>query len=414
MLGEWCVPGIAILFAALPAMAGAIDVGSSRDLMDAARRATPGTRIVLASGTYEGNCRISDLHGSPDAPVEIVPKDYAWAGRPVFRGGDVAFQLINCSYVVVEAIDATAAKVNNIQVGDGSHHVVLRNIKSYAIAGDGNCDGIKIPGLTDFLLDDCNISNWGGEGSAIDMVGCARGLIYKCRFAYPNVKGQTANAIQPKGGTHSMGFYKCQFNDASFRALQFGGSTGKQYFFQGNFAAGYEGLDMAAVGNIIHGGQAAVAFVSCTRCTAEYNTIINPTDFVVRILHEGAGRPPAGNTFSHNLIVYTDLKQVLNIGGPADLTSFVFEANYWFNHKDPASSVPQLRVRQIAPSGGQSPDLGKTLLLPPSSPAYHCGAHAPEVEKAWSKYTSRFAWAWQQVLKSERVPSAETRPAEDR
>ncbi len=401
-----------LLAACAAANAGSVEVSSSQGLQQAARDARPGQTILLAPGTYTGGCTLTNLHGTDREMIRIVAKDPA--RPPIFEGGDVAFQLADCSYVLIEGIIAQKARVNNIQVGDGSHHIILKDVVSRDIAVQSNCDGIKMPGLTDFLLYNCTVENWGGEGSAIDMVGCARGLIYKCTFRYPNVKGQTANAIQPKGGTHSLGIVRCRFDDASHRAIQFGGSTGKQYFFQGNFEAGHEGLDMIAVGNIIRGGGSAVAFISCTRCTFAFNTIIDPREYIVRILKEGGTRPTAGNTFANNLIIYGDLRQVLNHGGPkdVDLDSFTFEGNYWYNRKAPDRSVPDLPVKQVSPSGGQDPQL-RADGQPLAPAARTAGALAPAAEAALMPHTRKFEWAWRQAVSLDRPPArtSQSQPA---
>lgn len=403
--------GLVLLLGPIHLMAGAIEVDSTAALMHALDHAAPGTRILLAGGTYRGDCRITGLRGKPGEMIEIAAKDPA--KPPVFAGGSVAFQLIGCSYVQVEGIVARGAAVNNIQLGDASHHVILKNCISRDIGEQGNCDGIKIPGLTDFLLYNCTVENWGGEGSAIDMVGCARGLLYKCRFSYPNVKGTTANTIQPKGGTNSLGIYGCVFDQADFRAVQFGGSTGKQYFFQGNYDAGYEGLDMAAMGNLVVGGECPIAYVSCTRCRFEYNTIVDPTGYLLRVLREGAGKPAADNSFSHNLVVYGQVREALNLGGPADLGSFHVLGNYWYNRQAPDKSIPKLPVPQSQPAGGEDPRFDRKYHPAAGSPAWNYGAHAPGLPHAWSKHTNRFAWAWQQAQRLERTGAPQTQKHEE-
>jgi hypothetical protein len=387
-----------LLLTAAPLLAEGLAVNSNAALKAALRAAAPGSRIVLAPGRYQGNCKIVGVNGKPDAFVEIAAKDPT--NPPVFQGSAVGFQLIRSSYFVLDGIVCEKARVNNVQT-DFCHHFIVKNVHSRDIAGTSNCDGIKMPGCTDFLLHKCVVEKWGGEGSAIDMVGCARGLVMKCRFAYPDLRGQTANGIQPKGGTHSMGFYQCRFEDASLRALQFGGSTGSQYFFQGNRETGYEGLDMVAMGNVFTSGGAAIAFVSCTNCVAEYNTIVNPRKFILRILKEGGTRPTARNTFAHNLVVYGKLAQVVNIGGGADPTSFTFAENYWHNTLNPARSIPRLPAQERSPAGGQDPRLDTEFRPAEDSPAKDCGAHAPGLATAWAKHTGKFKWAWEQAQKLE-------------
>ena len=392
--------GVAALWLASPAgWAADIEVTRSGALPETVRRAKPGTRIVLPPGAYPGPCKITGARGTAAAMIRIVAKDPA--RPPVFSGGDVAFQLIDCQYVIVDGLIAEKATVNNIQVGDKSHHVILKDVVSRDIAGQSNCDGIKAPDLTDFLMYRCTVARWGAEGSAVDMVGCARGLMMKCRFTYPKPKGQTANCIQPKGGTHDVGVYRCRFDDANFRAMQFGGRTGKRYFFRNNLKQGYEAYDVVAMGNVLTKGESAAAFVSCTKCAFAYNTIVDPGKHVVRILNEGIDKPVAGNVFARNLIVYAKLAEVLNHGPKVDLASHRFEVNYWYNRLKPAGSIPKLRAAQTEPAGGEDPKLDKDF-KPAADAAKAYGAHAPGLEKAWAEHVKKFEWAWKHAVELEK------------
>ncbi len=399
----WTVLAIAALGPATGAPPGGppdVPVDSTAALTAKARRAPPGTRIVLTAPRYEAPCRITGVRGKPGAMVRIVAADPK--RPPVFAGGDVALQLSDCRYVSVEHVVAEKARINNVQVGDRSDHVVLRSVVSRDLAGRSNCDGIKMPDLTDFLVYGCTVADWGGEGSAVDMVGCARGLFVNCRFTCPRPRGVTANCIQPKGGTFDVGVYRCRFDDASWRAVQFGGATGRRYFFRGNYERGFEAYNVVAMGNVIRGGGAACAFVSCTRCTFAYNTIVDPTQYVCRILKEGGTKPTADNTFRRNLIVHDRLTQVLNHGPNVDLKSFRFAENYWYSRVGPSRSIPTLPVVQKKPAGGEDPRLDEDL-RPAAEAAKAYGAHAPGLAEAWAEHTGRFEWAWQQAQKLEKA-----------
>jgi len=390
--------GSMVLLLQAAALQGAdVEAKTTGELIEEARRAAPGTRIVLTADTYKGPCKITGMRGKPEALIRIAAKDPA--RPPVFAGGREAFQLIDCQYVEVSDLVAEKAAVNNVQVGNRSHHVILRNVVSRDIAGRSNCDGMKLPDLTDFLVYNCTVANWGAEGSAVDMVGCARGLFMKCRFRYPRPKGHTANTIQPKGGTFNVGVYKCRFDNANFRAMQFGGRTGRQYFFRGNYEKGYECHDTVAMGNVITGGEAAVAFISCTRCTFAYNTIVDPGKFICRVLKEGRGAP-ADNVVRRNLIVHGKLVQHINSSPGTDLKATTFSENYWFNRLEPDRSIPKLPATQQSPAGGTDPKLDKDHKPAEAAKAY--GAHAPEMAKAWAAYTRNFEWAWKHAQRIEK------------
>jgi len=389
----------ALLAAAAGLSAGQVEVNSTEALKRALRQAAPGTRIVLAGGTYKGGLWAEKVNGTPGAPVVIAAKDPA--RPPIFRGGRMGFEMARCSYVVLDGLVAERAELNNIQFWN-SHHVVLKNCRSRNVAGGGNCDGIKLTAVADFLLHGCTVEKWGAEGSAVDMVACARGLIMKCRFSYPDLKGQTANCIQPKCGAFDIGIYKCRFEDASLRAVQFGGGIGpgrvNRYDYFGKLKqTGYSGVDMAAMGNVIASGGAAVAYVSCANCTFQYNTIVNPAKYVIRILFEGGAEPTARNSFARNLIVHGKLEGVINAGSKTRPESFTFAENYWFSRLRPESSIPALPAKETRPAGGKDPRLGEDFRPAPDGPAAAYGAHAAGLEKAWSEHARRFKWAWQQA-----------------
>jgi len=379
--------------------AGQVEVSNIEAVERALRGATPGTRILLAGGEYKGGLSASGVRGKPGAMIEVIAKDPR--DPPIFRGGRMGFQMTNSSYVLIDGLVVERADLNNLQFWN-SHHLVVSNVLSRDIKGRGNCDGIKLTGVTDFLLHNCAVVNWGAEGSGVDMVGCGRGLIMRSRFAYPNLKGQTANTIQPKCGTHNFGLYKCLFEDASLRAVQFGGGIGpgriNPYDYTGKLKeTGYSGLDMAAMGNVIISGGAAVAYCSCTRCAFEYNTIVEPRRYILRILFEGGAEPTADNEFAHNLIVYGELISVLNVGPRTRPASFTFAGNYWYNRIEPAKSIPKLPTAEASPAGGKSPRLDRNYVPAKGGPAAAYGAHAPALAKAWAKHIVKFKWAWRQA-----------------
>ncbi|HET6428625.1 MAG TPA: right-handed parallel beta-helix repeat-containing protein [Phycisphaerae bacterium] len=388
--------GIALGAAAGPS-AKAVEAGDTEAVKQALRQAKPGDRIVLPGGVYPGGMFARNVNGQPGKPVVVAAKDPA--NPPVFRGSDYGFVLESCSHVVLDGLVFEKARVNNLQMFR-CRNMVIKDCVSRDIAVQSNCDGIKLTAVRDFLIIGCTVSRWGGEGSAVDMVSCAGGLIMNCRFTYPDLSGQTANTVQPKCGSTGIGVYRCRFDDSSLRAVQFGGGIGpgreNRYDYFGKLKEeGYSGVDMAAMGNVIVGGGAAAVYASSARCAFEYNTIVDPTRYVLRILFEGGDRPTADNRFAGNLIVYGKVIQVANVGGQTKPETFAFADNYWFNRLDPARSVPKLPGPQTAPAGGTDPKLDKDHRPDPKGPAAGYGAHAPGLAEAWKKHTDKFKWAWE-------------------
>jgi len=143
---------------------------------DDLRGAKPGERVVIAPGEYEG-FHLSDVRGLRGQPIVVVAKG------AVFKGG---IQLADVAYLEIEGLVIEGAPGNGLNIDDGgtfdtpSHHVVLRDVTVRDCGGKGNADGIKLSGVEDFTLERCTVERWGRGGSAVDMVGCRRGMLDGC------------------------------------------------------------------------------------------------------------------------------------------------------------------------------------------------------------------------------------------
>jgi hypothetical protein len=91
------------------------------------------------------------------------------------------------------------------------------------------------------------------------------------------------------------------------------------------------------------------------------------------------------------------LASLVLLAAAADLASFSFAHNYWYNCRHPGKSIPRLTARQKDAAGGKDPRLDRDFRPAADSPARDYGAFAPGMEKAWLAQTSRFSWAWQQA-----------------
>src|SRR6185295_6848225 len=98
----------------------------------------------------------------------------------------------------------------------------------------GNCDGIKLSGVDEFRVASCTVEGWGtGGGSAIDMVGCHDGVVESNNFLGASGAGESTssgNGVQTKGGSANIVIRRNRFENAGARAINIGGSTGRQYF----------------------------------------------------------------------------------------------------------------------------------------------------------------------------------------
>ena len=72
-------------------------------------------------------------------------------------------------------------------------------------------------GVRGFRIEGCHVQRWGDGGSAIDMVGCQKGAITRCKFS--DAIGDAANGVQTKGGSSDIVIQFCRFENAGGRAV---------------------------------------------------------------------------------------------------------------------------------------------------------------------------------------------------
>jgi hypothetical protein len=228
----------------------------------AAQHAQPGTAIRLLRGTHAGGAFLTDLRGAADAPIWIGGAPGKDDERPVIEGAVEGIHLVGCAYVVVHDLEIRANSGNGVNsddagdIGDplAAHHQVFRSLFIHDVGSGGNQDGLKLSGLSSFVVLDCEIARCGGamSGSGVDMVGCRDGVIARC-FLHD----LSANAVQAKGGSTDVDIRWCRMVDAGERALNIGGSTGFQFFRPPLTKDGVnaEARRIRAVGNVIVGAR---------------------------------------------------------------------------------------------------------------------------------------------------------------
>src|SRR5690606_36179665 len=140
------------------------------------------------------------------------------------------------------------------------------------------------------------------------------------------------------------------------------------------------------------GGLAPLAFVGCVDCLAANNTIIEPENWVFRILQETVSTPeyeflPSGNSRVVNNIVYFDdqVGVAVNVGGNTDPGSFVLANNLWYRFDDPGQSAPPggLPVAETDGIIGEDPLLADPgngdYQVDPTGPAAGAGVSVAEL-----------------------------------
>lgn len=393
-----------ILVATLLAPAQSHSIASTVDELRAAiARAKPGTIIQIDPGTYAGGLAFSNIRGEAGKPIVIAAADPK--NQPVFKGGGTGLHLSNIEHVELKDLAFDGCTANGLNIDDGgkidapSHHVVLKNLKITHIGSKGNQDGIKLSGITDFRVETCVVEQWGAGGSAIDMVGCHRGVIQGSIFM--NIGGMntggTSNGVQTKGGSSDIAIRKNRFENAGSRAVNIGGSTGRQYFrpalaeppaAKNTIKAPLyaEARNITVEGNTFIGSDSPIAFVGVDSAVVRFNTIYLPNRWAIRILQETADAdfiPCRNGKFTDNIIAFKSTQWSsggINIGANTEPTSFVFARNVWYCIDSPSAHKPKLPTEEQNGVYGVYPqfrDLAKyDLRLEPNSPVRAYGAEA--------------------------------------
>ncbi|MGQ9821188.1 MAG: right-handed parallel beta-helix repeat-containing protein [Thermogutta sp.] len=358
----------------------------NRALRQALREARPGTVIRIASGNYQPEVWVENLHGTEEAPIVIEAEDIAQP--PVFTGGSEAWHFSDVSHLVIRGLYCRGQTGNGVNIDDAgtfetpTHHVVIDGLIVEEVGPEGNRDGIKLSGVNDFVVRNCRIRGWGGQ--AVDMVGCHRGRIEDCEFRGKRGFSQSTGP-QAKGGCSEIVIRRCMLIDAGMRAVQLGGSTGLAFFRPQH--ALFEAKDITVEDCLFVGGDAAVSFVGLDGGNFRHNTIYRPRRWVARILQETRepGFVPSRNgLFEGNLIVFRrdELADFVNVGPYTAPETFRFSRNWWYCEDLPVASRPVLPTAEVAGVYGENPDLlNPGVAVPEEGPA------------AWARFAPRNAKA---------------------
>lgn len=338
-----------------------VAVASREALLQALQQATPGTTIRIAPGTYRGGIRSTGLRGTREQPIVITAADEAQP--PVFESG---WHLSSPQHVELRHLIIQGTTNNGLNIDDGgqrdgsAHHLVLRGLVVQHVGPQGNRDGIKLSGLDDFLVTGCRVRRWGTSGSAIDMVGCHRGVIRECHFA--EATGEAAQGVQAKGGSSQIRIQHCRFENPGGRGVNLGGSTGQAFFRPRQ--ADYEARDLTVEDCEFLGGLAAIAFVGVDGAVVRHNTIYRPRYWPIRILQENSDSRMIAcrrGRFLHNVVVFRadEIRSVVNIGPGTAPDTFEFGGNWWYcsDRPDETRRLVQLPVPERGGRYGQDPRL---------------------------------------------------------
>lgn len=298
------------------------------------------------------------------------------ARPPVFTGANTGLHFSNPAHLELRDLVITKIAHNGINIDDSgapaetrdaaptTRDVVLRGLKISDIGSDGNHDGIKLSGLYDFRVSECTIARWGTKGgSAIDMVGCHRGMIDGNTIRHVEPAPPNCTAVQCKGGTSEIAVRRNRFENAGGRGVNIGGGTGLQ-FFRPKLEAGAEHAEARNIrveGNTFVGGVTPVAFAGAVGGVVRFNTIERPGRWALRILQENKAPGFAAcrdGVFEDNVIVFESAKWSeggVNVGGGTAPETFRFARNWWYCADRPERSTPRLPVPEVDGVYGRAP-----------------------------------------------------------
>lgn len=368
-----------------PAPAAAPDaarVATTEELRHALASARPGTRIRVAPGEYEGFF-VAEVHGASGRPIVVEPLDPAHP--PLVKGG---VQLSDVSELEFAGFVIRGAPANGLNIDDGgsfetpSHHVLVRDVRVEDCGRRGNEDGIKLSGLDDFRLERCTVERWGRGGSAIDMVGCHRGLVLACTLR-DRVEDPAASGLQLKGGTLDVVVRATRFEQAGERAINLGGATDLRWFRPK--PEGFEARRITVEGCTFVGSEAPIACVGADGAVLRFNTFYRPRKWFLRILQETRepGFVPCRDVeYTDNLVAWRsdEIATPVNIGPATAPETFVFARNYWYCIDHPEYARPALPTAEKDSAGGFDPRFRDAargdFALDEASPARTHGAGA--------------------------------------
>src|SRR5687767_6554592 len=97
--------------------AGEVKVNNAAELRAAVADAKPGTRLMLAGGSYGAGFHFANLRGEEGRPIVIAAAD---PGQPpVFHEGNAGLHLSNPAYVELHHLVFTNLARNGLNIDDG-------------------------------------------------------------------------------------------------------------------------------------------------------------------------------------------------------------------------------------------------------------------------------------------------------
>jgi len=305
--------------------------------------ATPGTRIVLAAGSYTPET-LNDVRGTAVAPIWI--EGPVTPPRAIFTG-TTSLHLVKPQYVVMQHLAFTGFTGSAINLDDGgdrlnpvAHHVVISDVH----VTNAGASAFQITGVTDVAIADSSATD---VARAVQLIGVQRAIV--ARLA---VTRATFAAIHTAGGSSDVEIRDSRFEGSTGRVFWIGGSSTENEFRPVLAPTGNaEASNIRIFNNVIHDGTAAFTCSVCTNVLVAANYIHGDLfTHIFRFVQEH------GTINGKQFVVAGGLRAIDNateISGNAvgvrmesatDCSACVFDHNLWFRVDDPTDSTPTFPV----------------------------------------------------------------------
>jgi len=322
------------------------------------RKLAPGTALRIMPGVYNEavNSNWKDdhkLYGTEDEPI--------WIGgcpgeeKPVLTHESGPFFLNKGCYVIFHDMIITGtrggvASTMNIHAGGSfeyvSHHFVFRDLIGHDNEG---CVTLKGAGVHDAWIINCDLS--GKSGYIIDFVGG-----HNITIAGNYIHDSSGVGVKMKGGSTDSDICGNFFENTGMQAIDVGQATGYKCFNPPIIPGRtYEARGIRVSGNIFKECLAPFAFWSSTDCHFTGNTVVNPREYLFRLLPGEKDLPLANNGFPHDNTVKNNIfyynknrgmgdwaNMVPNIP-QKDKDTIIFRNNLFYNTDSPDNSLPEAK-----------------------------------------------------------------------
>ena len=365
-----------------------VHIGTGKDfpnIQAACPSLLPGDTVMVHSGSYDTYQYYAGLKGSANNWITIIK---APNETVEINGG---WQFTSARYIRIEKLTfKTSAKYNNTllhfdHAGDCSNlsqHIVVDSCTFLDVAG-GNT--FKLGGVADFVVSHCRFVNNTSNAAGIALNESRNGVIRNCYFENIRTKG-----IQFKLGTYGVLVYGNYFKNAGIEdsALKIGESGGQEFYCPD--AKDWHAKDIKIYSNIIVGGRTPFSIGLAINSEIVNNTIVGPSNFVLRLLSDEAEYANQNNKLINNLF-YLDKTIYFNATSGAkniDFPSIILQNNLFYAAHKPNWTGPdpnggdydaeELKGVQFIQNKIANPDFrdlaGANYTLSDKSPALGAGA----------------------------------------